>query len=200
MLFRSKHWKGPEDFSARAAFAWDESNLYVGVDVTDKELFQPHSGRGIEEGDAFSLTLHTAFRKNYFATDSTGDEYRIYFSPGDFAGVAPSLFSDEDYLPPRHRPHDHSKEIKTAWRKTAHGYSGDIAIPVAYFDGGRFSEGYEIGLGFAAQNVLANSAKSGLEEDRERTIFISKKDRLFPVSLSNPSSYPRLVLVSKTQP
>ena len=76
ILRGAKHWEGPEDFAARAPFAWNENYLYVGVDVTDKELYQPAVGRGIENGDAFSLTVHTAFRKNYFATESTGDEYR----------------------------------------------------------------------------------------------------------------------------
>jgi hypothetical protein len=190
ILSGAGRWKGADDFSARAAFAWDESFLYIGVEVTDRNLHQPYSGRGIEMADCFSITLQTAYRKNYLATRATGDEYRIYFSPGNFADVGPSLFSDEDYLPPRNRPHNHSMEIKTAWRKTAGGFSGDIAIPATYFDSGRLSEGYEIGLGFAAQKVV----------DGARIYFVSKRDLLFPVYLSNPSSYPRVVLVNKTLP
>ena len=199
ILFGAKHWKGPEDFSARAAFGWDGQYLYIGVDVTDKDLFQPNSGRGIERGDNFAITMQTAFRRNYLATRPTGDEYRIYFSPGNFAGVGPSIFSDEDYLPPRTRPHDHNKEIRTAWKKTANGYSGDIAIPVSYFEGDKFSAGYEIGMGFTAQKALAGKTPPGLEEDVIRTVFISKTDRIFPVHLDNPSSYPRLVLVDKAE-
>jgi hypothetical protein len=199
ILFGAKHWKGPDDFSARAAFGWDDQYLYIGVDVIDKDLYQANSGRGIDRGDNFAITMQTAFRKNYLATKPTGDEYRIYFSPGNFAGVEPSLFSDEDYLPPRARTHDHNKEIRTAWKKTANGYSGDIAIPVSYFEGGKFSTGYEIGMGFAAQKVLAGKTPPGLEEDVIRTVFISKMDRIFPVHLDNPSSYPRLVLVDTAQ-
>ncbi len=187
ILTGARRWKGPRDFSARTAFAWDEDYLYVGVDITDRNIYQPYSGRGIEKADNFSITMQTAFRKNFFATRDTGDEYRIYFSSGDFMDVEPTLFSQEDYLQPRNRPHDHSKEIKTAWRKTANGYSGDIAIPSTYFDSGRLSEGYEIGLGFTAQKIVRGS----------RIYFISKRDPLFPVHLRNPSSYPRLVLANK---
>jgi hypothetical protein len=187
-------WKGPENFSARAALHWDREYLYVGADVTDRDRYQPATGRGIEDGDVVILTIQTAFRKNFSGTTATGDEYRFYFSPGNFAGVPPSLFSNEDYLPPRNRPHDHAQEIRSVWRKTAQGYSGDIAIPASYFDGGRLEAGYEIGLGVAVQNVVRQKPKRSARS-LEKVILISKKNSLFPVYLSNPSSYPRLVLV-----
>ena len=190
----SKLWKGPEQFSARVALGWDDNLLYVGIDATDPAINQPFTGRGIENGDVFSLTLKTAFRKNFLSTRPGGDEYHLLFSPGNFAGVEPSIFSDEDYLPPRAQPHNYSQEIKTAWKKTASGFSGDIAIPVAYFDGGKFSEGYEIGLGFGAQKVFPAPGKAVADEDSERVAFASKIGQAFHVRLENPSSYQRLVL------
>ena len=57
------------------------------------------------------LRLEAGFRKNFLATEPTGDEYTLYFSPGNFAGVKPSIFSDEDYLPPRPQPHNYMQEI-----------------------------------------------------------------------------------------
>ena len=191
----AEFWKGPEQFSARVALAWDRDFLYVGVDVVDTKVYQPFKGRGIEDGDYFSLTLQTAFRKNYSETRPTGDEYRIFFSPGNFSGNAPSLFSHEDYLPPRNRLHEHEKEIRTAWRKTTNGYSGDIAIPASYFDSGILTEGYEIGLGFAVQNIHFTSRSREARPRLRKTVLISKDNYLFPVYLGNPSSYPRLVLV-----
>jgi len=188
-------WRGPDGFSVRAALAWDSQYLYVGLDVTDPDLYQPFVGRGIPDGDFFSVTLQTAFRKNYNLTNPTGDEYRIFFSPGNFGNVPPSLFSDEDYLGPRNRPQDHAKEIRMAWLKTPRGYSGDIAIPVSYFEGGAFREGYEIGLGFAVQNTARRHAGKNVKPRLDRVMFISKRNSLFPVYLGNPSSYPRLSLV-----
>jgi hypothetical protein len=190
-----ERWKGPEHVSARVALGWDENYFYVGVDVADPELYQPFSGRGISEGDVFTLTLETAFRKNFASTRADGDEYSLLFSPGNFAGVGPSVFSEEDYLPPRPQPRDYDREIKTTWKKSAKGFSGDIAVPSSYFDAGKFSEGYEIGLAFAVQKVLlAPGGKAGAEEPRGRIVFSSKTDRLFPVSFGNPSSYQRLLL------
>jgi hypothetical protein len=189
----AKLWNGPHDLSARVALAWDASFLYVGVDVVDPDLHQPSFARGIQNGDAFVLTLEAGFRKNFLATEPTGDEYTLYFSPGDFAGVKPSIFSDEDYLPPRPQPHDYMQEIFTAWKKTARGYSGDIAIPVTFFAGGKFTQGYEMGLGFSVAKVL-HPTRPNETEDTERIVLQSKQDRLFKASTGNPSSFPRLVL------
>ena len=190
----SKLWKSPEQFSARVAFGWNDEYFYIGVDVVDSALNQPFVGRPIENGDAFTLILETAFRKNFQATRPTGDEYRLLFSPGDFAAIEPSIFSDEDYLPVRAQPHNYGQEIKTAWKKTPKGFSGDIAIPVSYFDGAKFSESYEIGLGFGAQKVLTAPGKALPDGDSERIVFASKTGQAFHVRLENPSSYQRLVL------
>jgi hypothetical protein len=190
----AKLWNGPHDLSARAALAWDSSFLYVGVDVVDPDLYQPFFARGIQNGDAFELSIETGFRKNFLATEPTGDEYALYFSPGNFSGVKPSIFSDEDYLPPRAQLHDYMKEIYTAWKKTSHGYSGDIAIPMTFFDGGKLELGYELGLGFSVAKAFRPSRPTDAE-DLERIVLQSKKDHLFRVSTGNPSSFPRLVLI-----
>jgi hypothetical protein len=189
----AKLWKGPHALSAKVALAWDTSFIYVGVDVTDPDLYQPFFARGIQNGDAFVLTLETAFRKNFFAKEPTGDEYTLYFSPGNFADVKPSIFSDEDYLPQRTPPHNYMQEFFTAWKKTPSGYSGDIAIPVTFFAGGKFATGYELGLVFGVNKVF-RSDKPSYVENPERIVLKSKKDRLFRVSAGNPSSFPRLVL------
>jgi len=186
-------WRGPHVLSARAAMAWDASFFYVGVDITDPDLYQPFFARGIQNGDTFRLTLETAFRKNFFAKEPTGDEYTLYFSPGNFADVKPSIFSDEDYLTLRMPPHNYMEEIFTAWKKTSSGYSGDIAIPVTFFEGGKFAPGYELGLAFSVTKVLAPRRPTNAE-DLPRIVLQSKKDQLFRASAGNPSSIPRLVL------
>jgi len=190
----AKLWRGPQELSARVALGWDESFLYVGVDATDPDLYQPFSGRGIQNGDTFELLIETGFRKNFLAKEPTGDEYALYFSPGNFADVQPSIFSDEDYLPPRALAHNYAAEIFTAWKKTARGYSGDIAIPSTYFEGGKLAQGYEVGMGFSLHKVT-RPTKPVDPDDLERITMQSKKDHLFRVSTGNPSSFPRLVLM-----
>lgn len=193
----ARRWGGSSDLSSRVALAWDVSFLYVGIDVVDPDLYQPFFGRGIQNGDAVVLKIETAFRKNFYAHEPSGDEYALYFSPGNFAGVKPSIFSDEDYLPLRPQPHDYMKEIYTAWKQTARGYSGDIAIPATFFGGGKLVPGYEIGLGYGVTKVLRPSRPTA-PENLERIVLQSKKDHLFRLSTGNPSSYPRLVLADGT--
>ena len=189
-------WRGPNEFSARFALGWDDDYLYVATEVTDPKLYQPFTGRDIAKGDAVSMILETAFRKNFQSTSATGDEYELLFSPGDFAEVKPSVYSEEDTLPHRAHPHDYNLEIKMAWKKTATGFSGDIAIPAAWFVGGPFHAGYEIGLTLGAQKALPlNAPASGEAEEVPRIVLRSKEDRLFPARVSNPSSIQRLVLV-----
>ena len=189
----AKLWKGPGDLSARVALAWDSSFLYVGVDVIDPDLYQPFFARGIQNGDTFMLNLEAGFRKNFFAIEPTGDEYALYFSPGNFAGVKPSIFSDEDYLPPRPEAHNYMQEIHTAWKKTPNGFSGDIAIPATFFAGGKLAPGYEVGLEFSLMKVVPPTRPTDAE-DLERIVLESKKDHLFRSTTRNPSSFPRLVL------
>ena len=197
----AKLWRGASQFSARFGLGWDDNYLYVGADVTDPNLFQPFTGREIAKGDVVSLILETAYRKNFSNISTDGDEYQLLFSPGDFAAVKPYVYSEEDYLPLRPVSHDYNKEIKTAWKKTASGFSGDIAIPVAWFDGRKFQSGYEAGLVLGAQKALPrNSGGSSDGEDIPHFIFHSKTDRVFAARIGNPSTYQRLVLIdSKRQ-
>ncbi|HEV2234777.1 MAG TPA: beta-N-acetylglucosaminidase domain-containing protein [Terriglobia bacterium] len=196
-----KLWRGAGQFSARFALGWDGNYLYVGADVTDPNLYQPFTGRDIAKGDVVSLILETAFRENYSNISTNGDEYQLLLSPGDFASVKPYVYSEEDYLPLRPVQHDYNQEIKTAWKKTASGFSGDIAIPVAWFDGGKFQAGYEIGLTLGAQKALPqNSGAASEGENIPHIILRSKADRVFPARIGNPSTYQRLVLIdSKRQ-
>lgn len=188
-------WRGPEQFSLRYAFGWDLNNFYVGVDINDSEPNTPYTGRDIAKGDAVILLLETAFRKNFNSHNADGDEYRLLFSPGDFAQVPPSVFSDQDYLPPRPLPRDFGNEVHTVWKKTPTGFSGDLAIPAAWFDGTPFRDGYEVGIGVAAQKAFPSSAAApGDEEEIPRIVFRSKADHLFQLNLGNPASYQRLIL------
>ncbi|PYV14408.1 MAG: hypothetical protein DMG21_18220, partial [Acidobacteria bacterium] len=187
-------WRGPEQFSVRYALGWDADNFYVGVDASDSDPNTPFTGRDIAKGDAVILLLETAFRKNFNRHEADGDEYRLLVSPGDFGHVPPSVFSEQDYLPPRPLPRDFNKEIRSAWKKTAKGFSGDIAFPAAWFDGGPFRPGYEVGVGVAAQKAFpVPAAAQGEEEEISRIIFRSKADHLFQLNFGNPASYQRLI-------
>jgi len=189
----AKLWRGPDQFSARFALGWDDNYLYVGANVTDPNLYQPYTGRDIGKGDVVDLILETAFRKHFDAVEATGDEYHLLFSAGDYAEVKPSVYSEEDYLAHHKVTRDYEREIKTAWKKTPNGFSGDIAIPMSWFDGGPFRAGYEIGVTLGAQKAFPAASAEG--EEVPHILLRSKDDHLFPAHVGNPSSYQRLVLI-----
>jgi hypothetical protein len=185
-------WKGKSQFSARVALAWDEENLYIGVDVTDPGLYQPFLGRGVQNGDAFRLILDTMLP----VADKPGrlaDVFDVYLSPGDFAGVNPSVFCNEDFFPLRSRLHDYNREIKATWKKTATGFSGDVIVPVAFFARPNFAAGYEIGFSFEAQKVFP--PKDPFEDDPARIVLSSKEGTLFPVESQSPATFQRMELL-----
>jgi hypothetical protein len=64
---------------------------------------------------------------------------------------------------------------------------------VTFFEGGKFAQGYELGLGFGVTKVIRPLRPTDAE-DLERIVLQSKKDHLYRVSAGNPSSFPRLVL------
>ncbi len=188
-------WKGPEQFSARVAFGWDQENIYVAVDVVDPQLYQPFEGRGIQRADAFRLIIDTV---NDIKPGRPAGVYDLYFSPGNFADVHPSIFCDEDFFPPRPNPHHYDREIRTAWKKTAAGFSGDIVIPASFFGRGEFAAGEEIGLSFGARKTFLPRDASA--EDLEEVVFTSKQDKLFSVDPENPATLQQMVLAGPQNP
>ncbi|MBZ5665123.1 MAG: beta-N-acetylglucosaminidase domain-containing protein [Acidobacteriia bacterium] len=185
-------WKGPSQFSARVALAWDEENLYFGVDVTDPQLYQPFWGRGVQNGDAFRLIVDTILPIAMKPGRPTG-VFDLYLSPGNFADVKPSVYCNEDFFPLRSRPHDYNQEIRATWKKTATGFSGDVVVPATFFARQNFALGQEIGLSFGAQKVFL--PKDPFEEDPARIFFSSKEGGLFPVESQSPATFQRMDLV-----
>ncbi|HEY6293862.1 MAG TPA: beta-N-acetylglucosaminidase domain-containing protein [Terriglobia bacterium] len=178
-------------FGGRFALGWDDAYLYVGADVTDPDIDVPPPGGDITDGDMVVLAVETAFRRNYYSTSAAPDAFAVHLSPGNFRDVAAKQFLRTANLAPRIA--GSKDEIKALWKKTTQGYSGDIAIPAAYFEG-KLEEGYEIGLLVEAQKVTPPDPATA-DPQPHRTWLISKQDLLFRPAVGNPASYQRLVLL-----
>jgi hypothetical protein len=185
-------WKGPTQFSARVGLAWDDDNLYFGVDIVDPHLYQPFWGRGVQNGDAFRLILDTMLPIVKKPGMPNG-VFDLYLSPGDFGDVHPSVYCDEDFFPLRPRPHDYNKEIRATWKKTATGFSADVVVPAAFFARQDFVQVQEIGLSFEVQKVFPPN--DPFDEDPARIVFSSKESKLFPVESQSAATFQRMELV-----
>jgi hypothetical protein len=189
--------KPPGPFAGRFALGWDSRFLYVGVDITDPDVYAPPPGTNITEGDMIALAVETAFRRNYYATSAPPDAFTLHLSPGNFNDVAPNMSTNKGRLAARIS--DSGLEVTAAWKKTPQGYSGDIAIPSAYFDS-KFQEGCEIGLLVEAQKVAPAAGPPQADAANNRTPrewLVSRQDQFFRPTAGNPSTYQRLVLVGR---
>lgn len=178
-------------FSGKFALGWDSQYLYVGIDVQNPEIYKPPATEnGGAPADDVSLAIETAYRRDYYATSTGQDAFLLVANPGNFQDVAPSFQIVKRNLPARFA--NYEREIKVVWKKTSGGYSADIAIPAAYFDG-PLQEGYEIGLLLGAQKLVPPTAGPG--EDVARLRLTAKQDLVIAPNPNNPATYQHLVLL-----
>jgi len=90
-VFNVAGWDGTDDVTAQWRFGWDATNLYVSVVVEDDSHVQTQSGNQIFKGDSVSLQIDSD-RDADFGPGLSPDDFQINLSPGDFAGIPPSVF------------------------------------------------------------------------------------------------------------
>ncbi|MCI0575246.1 MAG: hypothetical protein L0331_03440, partial [Chloroflexi bacterium] len=90
-VFHSENWDATEDLTAVWRLAWDQNNLYIGVEVTDNVHVQTQTGNLIYRGDSLEMQFDTN-RTGDYGNGVNADDFHIIFSPGDFATLAESAF------------------------------------------------------------------------------------------------------------
>lgn len=125
--FEANSWDGSDDLTAVWHLAWDNSNLYLAVAVTDDIHAQNQSGNLIFQGDSVDMQLDTN-RQADLSDSLSGDDFQITFSPGDFNSLPPSVWrwtaSNSGGI--QDAP-DHG--IVSRAQRTATGYAIEAAIP-----------------------------------------------------------------------
>lgn len=127
-VFNAQSWDGTEDLTAVWRLAWDNTNLYLIVEVTDDTHVQTQTGNLIYRGDSVDIQVDSD-RNGDFGNGVSPDDFQITFSPGDFAGLPPSAFrfqgrEDGSFLD---APGGHN--VTVAAVQTATGYILEAAVP-----------------------------------------------------------------------
>lgn len=120
-------WDGSDDVEATWRLGWDNSNLYVAVEVTDNLHVQTQTGNQIFKGDGVDLQIDTN-RSN----DSAGlnlDNFQINLSPGNFSDIPPSAFRFQGTADGGILDAPGGHHVTVAAQKTAAGYIIEAAIP-----------------------------------------------------------------------
>ena len=128
-VFNAASWDGTEDLQARWQLGWDESHLYIAVDVQDDIHVQTQSGNQLFRGDSVDIQFDTD-RSGDFGPQLSPDDYQITLSPGDFAALPPSAFRFRGTAAgtivdaPGH-------SVSVAAQPSPNGYTLEAAIPWA---------------------------------------------------------------------
>jgi len=168
----SRFWQGPEDLSGALRAAWDESRLYVGIEVRDKTLLNDYM-RNPYLGDSIEMFLDTRKADGGQGTAVYGDGVHHlrfvppvndmrqgrqvgYFTKTQDAALnrrpefiirsGETVYSDgEGHLRNREIPAS-AAGVRFAYKLTQDGYSAEFAIPFAAFLSGRPEVGQTFGF------------------------------------------------------
>lgn len=178
IVFGASNWTGKEDLSARYFIGWDDSNLYLGVDVTDDSFVQVSRGRYMYKGDEVEIQLDANLGSDFSTVVLNSDDLQIGLSPGNFSSLKPEAYrwfprNVEGYL---------TSPIIAA-KRTDYGYALEAKIPWVIFgvtpvDDARF--GFALSL---SDNDLAGTA---IQQSMISSVSTRK--------LTNPTTWGTLIL------
>ncbi|MCB8977725.1 MAG: hypothetical protein H6657_09910 [Ardenticatenaceae bacterium] len=121
-------WDGTVDCTAVWQLAWDDTNLYVAVRVTDDIHVQNASGNLIYRGDSVDMQFDTNLQGDYDNSLSP-DDFQITLSPGSFAGSGPTAFRYQGTASGAILDAPGGHHVTVAAQQTSTGYTLEAAIP-----------------------------------------------------------------------
>lgn len=135
-------WQGPDDFSTTAYVFWAQDGFYFAFSVVDDKIVQNFTGDQIVNGDHIELWLDLDYEGDEWKNWADEDDYQFGISPGNFAGVKPSIcvWNPGEYDQSR------LKAVKYAVKKTGKGYDIKMFIPYTCFDGFEPKPSQKIGI------------------------------------------------------
>ena len=128
VVFGSGVWSGANDLSATYYIGWDQTYLYLGVQVVDDKFVQVSRGRSLYTGDEIELQLDAALDADFASTSLSSDDYQVGMSPGDFASNGPEAY--------RWYPSSKAGSVTNVMLKSASttsGYNLEARIPWSVF-------------------------------------------------------------------
>jgi hypothetical protein len=127
-VFTASGWDGTADLTATWRLAWDATNLYVAVAVTDDTHVQTQTGSQLFRGDSVEMQFDTN-RQGDFGPGISADDFQIALSPGDFAALPPSAFRFQGSDGGGFQNAPGGTNAAVAAQQTGQGYNLEAAIP-----------------------------------------------------------------------
>lgn len=92
VVFGSSSRSGASDLSATYFIGWDQTYLYLGVQVADDKVVQVSQGRILYKGDEVEIQFDSALDADFSSTTLSADDYQLGLSPGDFGAHGPEAY------------------------------------------------------------------------------------------------------------
>lgn len=128
VVWGRENWSGEADCSGIAMIGWDQSNLYLAVQVRDDVYTQPASGAYLYLGDSLEILFDTNLEADFTDKQLSSDDYQLGISAGSPLGNR-----TEAYLWfPRAKEGSYAVEVGT--RAAGDGYQVEARIPWTVFN------------------------------------------------------------------
>ncbi len=126
-VFARSSWDGTNDLTAAYRLLWDDTYLYVAVEIQDDTHFQNESGRTSYQGDSLEMQFDTERAADYGRSLSP-DDFQLVLSPGNFSTLSPEAYrfrgttggQMDDFV---------GHQIAVGAAQTADGYTLEARIP-----------------------------------------------------------------------
>lgn len=175
-------WDGSDDLNAAWRLAWDETNLYIGVEVTDDSHVQTQIGNQIFRGDSLDIQFDTD-RLGDFGPGLSPDDFQITFSPGDFGSLPSSAFRFQGTPGGQILDAPGGHHVNLQARQTPSGYNLEAAIPWS-----------DLNLTPTAGLLIGLSLNANDNDTPGTALQEIMKSHISTRTLTNPSSWGTLTL------
>lgn len=143
------NWGGTADLSGNVYLMWDENNLYLAAEVTDKiPLINKKEKQDIWNGDAIEIVMSTDPGADPKRNDFDRNDYQIGFGTGDGKAFKPTIWSWQRRRIPA------GSEIRVKKTASPLGYILEARIPWGFFPNGFVpSSGKKVGFDIALDDA-----------------------------------------------
>jgi hypothetical protein len=180
VVYGALQWQGEADASATVMVGWDQTYLYLAVQVRDDRYVQEASGANIFKGDSLEILIDSDLAGDFAGQSLNADDYQLGISPG-------SPYPGQDlraYLWFPSSRQGGRADVSIAARAREGGYNVETAIPWSLF-GINPQDGDAFGFAISVSD-------NDLEGEQVQQSMVSNVSTR---SLTNPTSWGSLLLL-----
>jgi hypothetical protein len=180
VVYGAQQWQGEADASATVMVGWDQTYLYLAVQVRDDRYVQEASGANIFKGDSLEILLDSDLAGDFEVKSLNADDFQLGISPGSpYPGQNPQAFL---WFPSSRQ--GSRTDVSIAARGREGGYNVETVIPWSLF-------------GITPQNgdafgFAVSVSDNDLEGEQVQQSMVSNVSTR---SLTDPTSWGSLVLL-----